>query len=385
MTLEQLIAFLEADANRAAWYIGLISIVVFFIARFVIARGLMYVSERTKTTYDDIIVESLRPFRVAYFAPLLVIYSFAYLFPNVQDLLQNVVLFFSLWIIVLTLNSFLNALNTIYESRDEFSGVSIQGYLDLVKLLFIMVALIFSISIITGESPVILLSGLGALTAVLLLVFQDTILSFVASIRISSNNLIRQGDWIEVPSFLADGDVIDMSLHQITVQNWDKTISVIPTHKLLDTPYKNWRGMSESGGRRIKRSISLDIGSIQFLSADQIERLAKLQGLANLAQQEGLTNLGALRIYTEALLARNEDLHQEGMTLLVRDLAPGPKGIPLEVYGFTNKINWDEYEAIQASIFEHLIAIVPEFDLRIFQEPSGGDFAEISVNSKTSK
>ena len=382
MSIDQLRLWLEADSQRAVWAIALICVVVFFIARYIIAKGLIYVSKHTENSYDDIIVESLRPFRVAYFAPLLVLYSFAYLFPDVEALIESMVLFFSLWVVILTLNSLMDALNTIYESRAEFTGVSIQGYIDLVKLLFILVGTILSISIITGESPLFLLSGLGALTAVLLLVFQNTLLSFVASIRISTSDLVKQGDWIEVPSFLADGDVIDMSLHHITVQNWDKTISVIPTYKLLETPYKNWRGMSESGGRRMKRSITIDMRSVGFLDEGQLKSLINLPGLKNVENEKELTNLGAFRMYAEGLMKDNPELHHESMTLMVRDLEPGPKGIPVELYGFTKTTNWNEYEAIQGRIFEHLIAILPHFNLRVFQEPSGADMSDLSQSAR---
>jgi miniconductance mechanosensitive channel len=378
MDINMIRQWMETNIWQALVAAVAISIFSYVIARTVIARGLVYLAERTENTIDDMIVESLRPFRVAYLAPLFVLYSIAYLFPDIESLIESAVFFFSLWVLITILNSLLNALNSIYESRENFSGVAIQGYLDLVKMLFILVGVILTISIFTGQSPLILLSGLGALTAVLLIVFKDTLLSLVAAVRISTNDLVKQGDWIEVPSFQADGDVIDMSLHNITVQNWDKTISVVPTYRLLDTPFKNWRGMSESGGRRMKRALSIDMSSIKFLDAKDIKHLEKMPGLENLADEDGLTNVGAFRMYTEALMLASQDLHREGMTMIVRQLSPGSKGLPIELYAFTNTTDWAIYESIQAKIIEHLIAILPEFRLSIFQEASGSDFAKLA-------
>lgn len=328
------------DQNILLGLSGLIVIgaVVFFIARIIIARSLIYIARRTKTEYDDIIVEFLHPFRVAWLAPLLVVYSLAEFFPVFQVLIEKTMLFIVIWVMVLTFNSLLGALNKIYESRPNFSGVSIQGYLDIVKMLVILVGAILSISLFTGESPMVLLSGLGALTAVLLLIFKDTILSLVASIQISSLNLIKQGDWIEVPSYGADGDVIDMSLHSLKIQNFDKTITVIPTHKMIDVAYKNWRGMQESGGRRIKRAINLDLTSIKFCDREMLERLRKFdlikehvgENIKKIDQYEGykdsaldgpqFTNAGIYHTYIEKYLINHPDIHSDAMTFLIRQL-----------------------------------------------------------------
>jgi miniconductance mechanosensitive channel len=301
-----------------------------------------------------------------------------------------------LWVSILTLNALMDALNALYEGSSQFRGVSIQGYLDVIKIVVLIAGVILSVSLFTGQSPVALLTGLGALTAVLLLVFRDTILSFVASVQINANDLIKEGDWIEVPGYEADGDVINMTLHTITVQNWDKTISVIPTHKITEVAYKNWRGMQESGGRRIKRSIYLDQGSIRFCDQEMLDRFHRVDILADYLDRKlneigeenrrkgiemdspldgrQLTNLGTFRAYIEAYLRHHPGIHQEGMTFLVRQLAPGPKGLPLEIYVFAKTTEWVAYEKIQADIFDHLLASVPLFDLRVFQEPTGMDF-----------
>jgi miniconductance mechanosensitive channel len=312
-------------------------------------------------------------------------YNYAYLWEN-EAILRTGSLFIVLWISILTLNSVLNAANMIYESRATYSGVSIQGYLDLGKLLTLGVGIILTISLFTGQSPILLLSGLGALTAVLLLIFQDTILALVASVQIAANDLVKEGDWIEVPSFNADGDVTNMSLHTIKVQNFDKTFTVIPTHKLKEVSYKNWRGMSQAGGRRIKRSIYMDIQSIRFCKPEDLERFKKIPLLVDYIptrswSENGAsdslprsTNMGAFKAYVEAYLKKRPDIRQD-MTVMVRHLDPGPNGLPLEIYVFTSTTEWEAYEAIQASIFDHLLATLPEFGLRVFQK--GKDMPEI--------
>lgn len=394
--IELLQFWIQQNPLYAAGALVLASLITFVIARGVLARILTYLASRSATKIDDILVEKLQPFRVAWLAPLVIINIFAYLVPEYQLIIEKTALFLILWISIITLIAVLDALNTIYESSPRFSGVSIQGYLDILKIVLSIAGIILSVSLISGQSPVALLTGLGALTAVLLLVFRDTILSFVASVQINTHDLVKEGDWIEVPSYDADGDVINMTLHTITVQNWDKTISIIPTHKITEVSYKNWRGMQESGGRRIKRSINIDLGSIRFCDEEMLNRFHKIDILRTYLdskreeiEQENrrkgidldspldgrqLTNLGTFRAYLEAYLHNNRHIHQDEMTFLVRQLAPGPKGVPLEIYVFTNTTEWVAYEKIQADIFDHLLAAVPIFDLRVFQEPTGADF-----------
>jgi miniconductance mechanosensitive channel len=391
--------WIDQNPALAPWVVGavtlVLSVVVFLIARFIIARGLVYLSKRTESEYDDIVVEQLRPFRFAWIAPLILIYFTAGLLPAGTELIQDIMLFLILWLAILTINSLLNAANAVYEASGYYQGDSIQVYIDLGKIVMILVGIILSVSMFTDQSPVALLAGLGAMMAVLLLIFRDTILSFVAGLQIQSNDLVREGDWLEVPSYSADGDVLNISLHSVKVQNFDKTISVIPTYKLVEVPFKNWRGMQESGGRRIKRAIHLDLSSVRFCDAAMIERLGKIdlirdyvaakrelekgnredsadpQNPLNVRQ---FTNLDAFRAYVTEYLKSRQDLHHEDMTLLVRQLAPGSTGMPLEVYAFTETVNWIEYEDIQADIFSHLVAAAPQFDLHVFQEPAGADF-----------
>ena len=400
MTTNELQLWIDQNPLGAIGGLIALSVVVFLVARFLLARGLMYITARTEVKWDDIIIEKLRPFRVAWLAPLLLIFAFANLAHDYQLVVEKSALFLILWISAFTINGLLDAGNMIYERSPTYSGVSIQGYIDIIKILILLVGIILSISLFTGESPIILLSGLGAITAVLLLVFRDTILSLVASIQISSQDLIKEGDWIEVPSYGADGDVINMSLHMIKIQNWDKTITMIPTHKIIEVAYKNWRGMQESGGRRIKRSIHIDLGTIQFCDQEMLKRYRNVDILKGYIDEKisaiaayqddydvedidfpldgpNVTNATIYRTYIDKYLKSHRDIHQEGLTFLVRELEPGRSGLPLQVYVFTKTTDWVEYENIQAEIFDHLLAAARYFDLRIFQEPTGTDFSQL--------
>jgi miniconductance mechanosensitive channel len=400
MNYQDIQQWVELNPVLAPWVVGtvmvLAGIVLYLVVRFVIARTLFYLANRTANKYDDIIVAKLRPYRFAWIAPLLVIYYFAGLLPNSAGLIRDIILFLIAWLVIITLNSLLNGVNAIYEASSFYRGDSIQVYIDLIKILLVLVGIVLSTSWFTGKSPLVLLSGLGALMAVLLLIFHDTILSFVAGLQIQSNDLVNEGDWIEVPSYDADGEVLNISLHSVKVQNWDMTLTVIPTFKLVEAPFKNWRGMQEAGGRRIKRSIHVDVTSVRFCDEDMISRLRKIDLIKNYVEAElaaleqwnrehhanpcspvngrQITNLSAFREYVSAYLRSRADLHQDKMTLLVRQLEPGPSGLPIEVYAFTTTVDWIEYEEIQAEIFGHLVAAVPEFGLRLFQEPAGIDF-----------
>ena len=401
MTTESIELFIEQYPGWAFLILIAASFIVYLIGRLIVGKALVYLTNRTVNKWDDMIVSHLHPFRIAWIAPLLIIYGFANLAPQYQEIVEKISLFLILWVVALTLNSLLNAINEIYESSPSYNGVPIQSYLDLVKLLVLIVALILSISLVTGESPAVLLTGIGAATAVLLLVFRDTILSVVASFQIAANDLIKEGDWIEVPSYSADGDVMNISLHTIKIQNWDKTISVIPTHKILEVAYKNWRGMTESGGRRIKRSIVIDQNTIRFCTSEMLEKYRvvdlleayideKKTAIAKHDSEFGedsnfpldgpqITNIEVFRFYIVQYLQSREDIHQEGLTLLVRDLAPSDRGLPIEVYAFTKTTAWAEYEGIQAEIFNHLIAAAAFFDLNLFQQPTGHDLANAVV------
>jgi len=400
MNIEQIQIWIEENPLLTIAAVIVLSIDAFIVARYIVGRGMIFLSKRTETMVDDIIVKHLRPYRIAWLIPLTLIYLFSYVLPDYQQIIQVTTLFFILWVVVITINALLSAFNEIYESRPNFSGVSIQGYLEIIEILIIVLGIIVSISLITGESPLVLLTGLGALTAVLLLVFRDTILSFIASIQISAQDLVKEGDWIEVPSYGADGDVLNMTLHAIKVQNWDKTISVIPTYRMVEVAYKNWRGMQESGGRRIKRSILIDMESIRFCDQEMLAQFRKIDlineflehrlGEIDKFQLENadiidspldgpqITNIEIFRAYIAAYLRGREDIHQEEMTFLIRSLAPGRDGLPVEVYVFARTTDWVKYEGIQGEIFDHLLAAAPNFGLQVFQEPTGAAFASLA-------
>lgn len=299
-----------------------------------------------------------------------------------------------------SINGLLGAANDIYRELRGKTGKTIRGYIDAAKILVYVLGLIFLIAILTDRSPWGLLSVMGGLTAVTMLVFRDSILGFIASIQLTGTDMVRVGDWIEMPAYDADGDVIEISIHAVRVRNWDKTITTIPTYALISKSFKNWRGMAESGGRRIKRSLNLDMTSIRFLSDEELDAMAGIQLLTDYIRtrqqeieqfnrQHGIdtteiingrrqTNAGLFRAYVIAYLKQNPKIHKD-MTFLVRQLKPGPEGLPLQIYVFSNDQAWARYEAIQADIFDHLIAALPRFGLRVFQYPSGYDFRKLTA------
>jgi len=382
------------------------------------------VAARTKSTWDDRIIERKVFARISHAVPAVLAYygiglalgvtpvdiasatdpDALTMTPAALMLVATLVQRVSLTFIVVTgavaFASLLEAANDIYnDSYAESKSRPIKGYLQVVSLVFYIAAGVVVVSVLAQISPVAFLSGLGALTAVLMLVFKDTILSLVASIQIMSNDMIRMGDWVEVPQSNADGDIIDIALHTVKIQNWDKTISTIPTHKFIGESFKNWRGMSESGGRRIKRAIKLDVNTIRFLTEEETERLSRFEVLrgymkqkrgelaehdassagtdsALIREQRRLTNIGTFRAYVFNYLKAHPTIH-DGMTLLVRQLAPGSQGVPIEIYCFSNDTDWGNYEALQGDIFDHLFSLLPEFGLRAFQEPAGSDFTKL--------
>lgn len=320
--------------------------------------------------------------------------------PALVTVVENVSSAFIVLTVAMALGEALNLLNALYRRRPDAHLRPIKGYVEVFKIVIYFIAAILMVASLIDRSPLILLSGLGAMAAVLMLIFQDTLLSLVASVQLSSNDMVRVGDWIEMPQLNADGDVIDIALHTVKVQNFDKTITTIPTKKLISDSFRNWRGMSESGGRRIKRSLFVDQHSVRFLTDEErrrLDRFALLDGYLSAKEAElevwnatlpraerdvvnrrRVTNIGTFRAYVERYLRRHPGVHQ-GMTLIVRQLAPTADGLPLEVYCFTNTTAWVQYESIQSDIFDHLFAIIPEFGLRVFQHPSGADMRAMAL------
>ena len=338
--------------------------------------------------------------RLSHIVPALIISSSIHLIPGLPQaavtVVQNVAGGFIILTIALALGAALEVINLLYSRRKNAHLKPIKGYIQVIKIIIYALATILIVATLIDRSPLILLSGLGAMAAVLMLIFQDTLLSLVASVQISSNDMIRVGDWIEMPQLNADGDVIDIALHTVKIQNWDKTITNIPTKRFISDSFKNWRGMQESGGRRIKRSLFIDQQSIHFLTREELEHLQGFNLLASyfddkinelnqwnerhVKSKSGdtldsrkLTNIGTFRAYVERYLRNHPGIHQSGMTLMVRQLSPTPEGLPLEIYCFTNSTAWTVYEGIQSDIFDHLLAIAPEFNLSVYQAPSGAD------------
>ncbi len=301
------------------------------------------------------------------------------------------------WILAFTLLSLFSLLDTLLALLRQSpisNQLPLRGIFQGLKLVAAILIGIMTVSLLMGKSPLLLLSGLGAMTAVLMLVFKDPILGLVAGIQLSANDMLKIGDWLEMPKYGADGAVTDIGLTTVKVRNWDNTVTTIPTYALISDSFKNWRSMSESGGRRIKRSLNIDTGSVHFLSEEEQRRLQRnplLHSYLNVKTQElsqhnqeiavdlasplngrRLTNLGTLRAYLEAYLRAHPRIHQN-MTLMVRQLAPTPEGLPLEIYAFTNTTVWAEYESIQADIFDHILAVIDEFGLRVHQTPTGND------------
>lgn len=358
--------------------------------------------KKTKTEFDDILLNKKLLNRLADITPVIIIHEFAYLIPSAANLIETVTECLIIILILMAINSAFSSFNDIYEKSSKFRDKPIKGYLQVVMIVLSVIGVATIIGILTGQSPWGIVTGIGAMTAIIILIFQDTILSFVASMQISFYDLVRKGDWIEAPKYGADGDVIDVSLNVIKIQNWDKTISVVPTHKLIDGSFKNWRGMQLAGGRRIKRAIYIDVSSIKFCSEEMLKKYKRFQlikdyiekkeneveesnkeqnvDIQELVNGRRMTNLGTFRAYLKAYLKQRSDVHQE-LTFLVRHLDPGENGLPIEVYVFAKTIEWGKYEDIQADIFDHILAVVPHFDLRVFQYPTGGDLQKFSSNA----
>ena len=372
-----------------------------WITRRVLLKVVARVAQASPLHWDDALMARGVLSRLAHVVPALIIGVGILGIPGLSDtvvaVVHNVSVAYIYLTIALSLGNLFNALNDLYERRgDRARQRPIKGYLQVAKLVVFLVAGVLVVATLIDRSPLVLLTGLGAMTAVVLLVFKDTILSLVASIQLSSHDMLRVGDWIEMPELQADGDVIDIALHTVKVQNWDKTITTIPTHRLISDSFKNWRGMSEAGGRRIKRSLLVDQASVRFLSTDErdgLRRIALIDDYLDGKRREleaynaelaaggkdpvntrRVTNLGTFRAYVAAYLRAHPRVRDD-MTLMVRQLDPGATGIPLEVYCFTATTAWGEYEDIQSDIFDHLLAVLPEFGLRLFQQPGGADVA----------
>ncbi len=369
-----------------------------WLVKRILLRGLIHGLRATVFRHDQLLKDNKVITRLANIVPALILSLGSRLIPDLPEavvtITGNVCGAFIILTVALAISEALGLINGLYLRRPDAHMRPIKGYLQVIKIAIFAIATILIIATLIDRSPLILLSGLGAMAAVLMLIFQDTLLSLVASVQISSNDIIRVGDWVEMPQLNVDGDVIDIALHTVKVQNWDKTISTIPTKRFITDAFKNWRGMSESGGRRIKRCLHLDQNSVHFLDAEQLQELRGFALLAEYLDEKQaelkasnaghddprntrrLTNLGTFRAYVERYLRQHPSVHQQ-MTLMTRQLQPGADGLPMEIYCFTSTTSWLAYESIQADIFDHLLSILPAFGLRVFQNPSGADFTRL--------
>ena len=385
----------------------LLAILANFIAKQIVVRGIRKLISKMTFTNSEIISQHSVIRRIANIVPAVVIMNGITTVPHLSDKVESFVQMaaqaFIFLTIALAISEFLNIFNLFYQRNPKSRNKPIKGYLQLVKLIIYVVCALMILGTFLKKDVFTLLAGFGAMAAVLMLVFQNTILSLVASVQISSYDMVRIGDWIEMPSLNADGDVIDMSLHTVTVQNWDKTLTTIPTNKLITDTFKNWRGMQEAGARRIKRAILIDQSSVHFMTEQEQSKLKEFllldqylhskneeieqfnQQLANQSQynQRRLTNLGTFRAYVEFYLKQHPGINQS-QSLIIRQLQPSSEGLPLEIYAFTKTTAWKEYESIQSDIFDHLLAIIPEFDLKVYQAPSGSDLKQIAAPFKAS-
>jgi len=378
-----------------------LSMIANIVAKRLILKGLAHIIIRTETKWDDIFLERKVFDKLSHLAPAVVLYVMMPLVLEGYDRLiafaTCVVFVYMIIIGVLVIDSFLNAVHDIYLTMGVSKEIPIKSFIQILKVVIYFVAIIFIISAILNKTPLYFFSGLGALTAVLLLIFKDAILGFVAGIQLAANKMVSHGDWIEMPKYGADGDVLEVALTTVKVQNWDKTVTTIPTYALISESFKNWRGMQLSGGRRIKRSVYIDINTIKFCTEEMIERFSKIRYIAeymvkkkkelaeyNAAHQlddsvptnkRQLTNVGTFRAYVISYLRNHPMINQE-MTFLIRQLALAEHGLPIEIYVFCKDKVWAHYEAIQSDIFDHILSIVPEFDLKVFQNPAGSDFKE---------
>ena len=406
MDLTPITGFL-AEYTWAATGIGLLLIALscwlidLVVQRWLI-RGVTHLAGKTRTKWDDALIDQRVFRRLAHLVPAAFVQLTLPLVPHLDQAWvtvgRNVATAYMVLTAALACSGALSAVHVMHNAGAENASLRpIKGYLQLAKLAVFLVSAVLIVSILIERSPLLLLSGLGAMTAVLLLVFKDTLLSLVASIQIASNDIVRVGDWIEMPDLKADGDVIDIALHTVKVQNWDKTITTIPTQRLITDAFRNWRGMSESGARRIKRSLLIDQASIRFLEPADIDRLLDLdllkphleQKLAEIREWNvhrnalderwpngrRLTNIGCFRAYAQAYIEQHPDIHPQ-RTRLVRALDPGASGLPIELYCFTRSTEWLEHERVRGDLFDHLMAILPLFGLRLFQNAAGNDLRQ---------
>lgn len=370
----------------------------------IVLRILTRIINKNKYQWDNIFLKRKVFQRLFHIVPAVIIYILAPAFGTVTEIIRRTASTYILIALVMVINAILDAVNDIYSIRPIAKVRPIKGLLQVIKIISFIIIGIVSIANLMGQQPLILLSGIGALAAVFSFVFKDSILGFIAGIQLTSNDMLRIGDWIEMEKYGADGDVIDITLNTVKVQNFDKTIVTIPAYAFVSDSFKNWRGMTEFGARRIKRAIYIDVNSITFCTPQVIKKFKSIHYLTDyITEKENeikiyngqngvddkllingrrMTNIGTFRAYIQIYLQNHSDLHQD-MPHIVRQLPQGENGLPLEIYAFTIDTNWEHYERVQADIFDHIFSVVGEFGLRIFQNPSGFDMKQINPGAST--
>jgi miniconductance mechanosensitive channel len=381
----------------------LIAILFFYITRFLIVRIVHQFAKKSATKWDDAFIDRKVFSRLSYVVPAFIIHALAPFvipdYPNTLSIIQVLIKIYIDTIALIVVFSVLDASMDIYNSYELSKTRPIKGFIQVAKIVFFLIYLVILITIIfIKDQSFGWLAGIGAFSAVLLLVFKDPILGFVGGIQLATNDMVRIGDWIEMSKYGADGTVIDITITTVKVQNWDKTITTIPTYSLISDSFKNWRGMEESGGRRIKRSVMIDQNSVKFCDDEMLKRFSRFEHVANYVadkeeeiqkynKERGIddsvllngrrqTNLGVFRAYLTGYLKNNPKINND-MTFLIRHLSPTEKGIPMEIYVFSKIQEWAPYEAVQADIFDHVLASISHFDLRVFQEPTGHDMQKM--------
>lgn len=403
----QMMGFSESWASQLDQFIAFLGILLVayiadFICRNILLRVVSKLVKQTKATWDDIVFDRKVMVNLSRMVAPIIIYVLVpvvYLGSESETLalVQRFCLIFIIVMFLSFLNAVLKAVYSVYSGREQFRDRPLRGLLQTAQGIVFFVGAIIVVSILIDRSPGVLLTGLGASAAVLMLVFKDSIMGFVSGVQLSANNMLKVGDWITMPKYGADGDVIEVSLNTVKIRNFDKTITTIPPYLLVSDSFQNWRGMQESGGRRIKRSINIDMNSVKFCTADMLEKYRKIQLLTSYIHQtedvikeynkennidnsilvngRRQTNLGVFRAYLNSYLKSHPEVNHN-MTCMVRQLQPTDRGIPLELYFFSATTSWIPYEDLQSDVFDHLLAIIPEFDLNVFQSPSGDDFKQ---------
>ena len=355
----------------------LIAYLLDMICRKVVMPGVRKVTAKTQSTWDDYLLSDEVMTNVCHLIPPIVVFALIpFAFPNEPNFLSLILKICTIYITVVVMKlicAFLTSLYTISSEHEKLKNHSMKGFYQMLKLIVVCIGVIIIISELISKDPIAILTGLGAGTAILMLVFQDTIKGLVAGIQLTANDMVRPGDWISMPKYGADGDVMEVSLTTVKVRNWDKTITTVPPYALVNDSFQNWRGMFDIGGRRVKRSIHIDMNTVRFCTEEELAHFKQqpwMEGFEETGKEE--VNLYLFRHYLDYYLRHHPKVNQD-MIMLVRQLQPTEHGMPIELYFFSANTAWVKYEALQAEVFDHVLAVVHRFGLKVFQSPTGLD------------